>query len=329
MKYKVLLLGLGFFGRQWWEHLSKDEECEIVAATGGEASVKKIEEMGYQVNIPVYRDYREAIEKTDADFVVIVLPTQYHTDAAKRAIARGMHVLSEKPLTINRDDALDALKYCKERETIYMIDQNYRWRPHNQAVRNLLQSGIIGDIKRIELQFRRPEDLIGYRTDLEMPLLQDVSIHHFDLIRFFTGKNCRRIYARSYCTPWSKFKGQASSDVMLEMDDGLFVNYTGTWAGRGDETTWDGTFRFMGEKGSLLLNESSEIWFFPADNSPAQKMPVQSIEYEEIPHAIDDMKKAIKNGCKPETNIEDNIHSFLMHCAAYESAKKNEWVDCE
>lgn len=145
--------------------------------------------------------------------------------------------------------------------------QNYRWRPYNRAIKCAIDQGMIGKVESILLEFRQQEDLQGYRAGLEMPLLQDVSIHHFDLIRFFTGADCKEIYCRSWRPFWSLFQGKPNTEAILQMTNGVTVTYNGSWAARGKETSWDGNFTITGEKGCLTLDADGKVYFYPHEKA--------------------------------------------------------------
>ena len=315
-KYRVLLLGIGFIGKQWIKTITSDVRCRLVAVSGVLPKGADVSSLGTGDDVGYFPDYREAIEKTEADFVVVAIPTRFHTDAARLALEKGMHVLSEKPLAVDDDDADVALGLVKDHpEKLYAVDQNYRWRPHNRTVKRLLDDGIVGDLREIHIEFRQPDDLNGYRADLEQPLLQDVCIHHIDLLRFFSGKVCREVYARSYHTPWSVFRGRASTDVLLEMDGGLYVTYSGTWAAHGKITTWDGDWTFCGEKGVLTM-KNDLITFWPDGSEKGEAIPVDPFSPTELAGCLDNFINALDSGSALETPASDNAESFRIVCAA-------------
>ncbi len=325
--YKVLLLGIGFIGKQWIKTIRNEKRCRLVAVSGKLPEGQTVDSLGAGEGVDYYPDYRDAIEKTDADFVVIAIPTRFHTDAARLAFEKGMHVLSEKPLAVDDADADFAMELRKKYpDLLYAVDQNYRWRAHNRTVRRLLDEGIVGDFKEIHIMFRQPDDLNGYRAFLEQPLLQDVCIHHFDLLRFFSGKTFSRVLARSYHTPWSVFEGMASTDVMLSTGDGLFVTYSGTWAAHGKITTWDGDWMFCGEKGVLTM-ENDKITFFADGSEEGAEIPSDSFSSVELAGCLSDFADALDGVKTPETPADDNVHSFRIVCAAERSVATGEWVD--
>ena len=323
--YRVLLLGLGFIGKTWIRTIQNDSRCRLAAAAGQPYRNETLASLGLTEETAYFADYREAIDKTEADLAVIAIPTRFHTDAAERALKKGMHILSEKPLASDDADADRAIALQKAfPDRIYAVDQNYRWRPHNRTVKRLLDEGIVGDLKEIHIRFRQPDDLNGYRADLEQPLLQDVCIHHFDLLRFFSGKACKRVLARSYHTPWSVFRGRASTDVMLEMEDGLYVTYTGTWAAHGRLTTWDGDFMFCGEKGVLTM-ENDRIVFFADGETEGREIAPDPLADTEQAGCLSNVLDAMESGAPLETPVGDNAGSFRIVCAAERSVASGAW----
>ena len=69
------------------------------------------------------------------------------------------------------------------------------------------------------------------------PLIIDMSIHHFDLMRFFLGSDAVAISARSWNPPWSWFAGDASAAAQIEFGNkrASFVHRFLVFAGAGDE----------------------------------------------------------------------------------------------
>ena len=325
---RILLLGLGFWGSNWMQTLCRTENCTIAGISGCAEDIDRITKEYGLSRETAFADYRVAIDRTDADIVIIAIPTDFHVDAAGRALAKGMHVLSEEPLATNMSEVNRALE-VKQRypHQKYMVDQNYRWRPHNQTARLAIDQGLIGRIGALHIEFRRVEDLLGYREFLDMPLLQDVSIHHFDLARYLTGKNCISIYARSFRPPWSKFAGKPATEAILEMEDGITVNYNGSWAARGKITSWDGNITISGEKGCLLIDQDDDVWLYNEDGQQGAKLEKVEMAHTELDYALNMLMACIANDTEPEAALGDNRHSFAMVCAAEESVAQGRIVE--
>lgn len=331
---RLLLLGLGFWGRQWYEVISRSTDCTLA---GVAATARGLDALGVGgMDGPrAYADYREAIERTDADAVVIVLPTALHVDAGRRALERSLHVLSEKPVASDLAGALQ-LRACARRHPrqVYMVNQNYRWRSHNQTLKHAISSGEIGTPGGLHLEFRQPEFLVGDRRILEMPLIQDMSVHHFDLIRFLLDANAVDIFARSFNPPWSAYPGLASTEAVIRMKNGIVVGYSGTWAARGRFTLWDGDITVTGSRGCLKLDASGQVRVFrdegqnPDEWSGVEAQAETGVVVEPVHAGGQDLEQCLRvfldsvvSGSAPSTSLEDNFHTFAMVAAAEESAR--------
>lgn len=328
MKRKVLLLGLGFWGKFWLELLNSKENLEIVGVAGAKSELDSLADK----NIKTYTDFREAIINTKADIAINVLPGILHLEADKLALQHNMNIITEKPLAMNIEEAEELLEEKKKYPHLkFMASQNYRWRSHNQLIKKIILEGKIGKIQTILLNFRKQEDLQGYRKGLEQPLLQDVSIHHFDLIRFFTGKNLKSIYCQCYKPSYSEFDGKPNTEAIIEMEDNIMVNYSGTWAARGKETSWDGEFIITGDKGALHLDENNDVYFYPFQKNESVKLGTEKenkekllkpqMQYEEMEYCLEEMLRCLNEDKIPETTLEDNFESYKMVALGLKSVK--------
>lgn len=330
MKTKVLLLGLGFWGRNWLELILRTDRAELAGIAGAPAELEEArQKYGLAENL-LYDDFRTAIRDCDAALAVVVIPGRLHFEADRLAMEKGMHVITEKPLAADLEEAEKLLEIkAQHPEVKFMASQNYRWRPHNQAIKNAIASGMIGTVESVLCEFRKQEDLQGYRAGLAQPLLQDVCIHHFDLIRFYTGADCRSIYCRSYRPTWSAFDGRPGTDAVMELENGIRVTYNGTWAARGKESSWDGNFTITGSKGALTLDADDNVRFYEFSKN-AQVVMVSGAEqgvllekpqmqYQEMEYGFQMMLDCIEQDRVPETTLEDNFKSYAMVCAGLRS----------
>ena len=97
--------------------------------------------------------------------------------------------------------------------------------------------------------------LVAYSMDF--PLLVDMSIHHFDLIRFVTGLDPERVQGVAWNPPWSNYAGDCSSTVVFEMSNGARVVYSGSWCAKGQFCNWDGNWQIECDKGTLVYSRDN------------------------------------------------------------------------
>lgn len=339
MKHKILLLGMGFWGRRWLDLILKTDRCQLTGVAGSQEEMKKIcEEYGIDANI-TFTDFKEAIADSDAEIAVVVLPGILHAEADRLALEKGMHLITEKPLAMNLKEVRELLEWKKcYHGQKFMISQNYRWRSYNQAIKAAITAGMIGKLESMLLEFRQQEDLQGYRAGLEMPLLQDVSIHHYDLIRFFTGADCKNVYCRVWRPSWSSFEGKPNVEAVLEMTNGVMVTYNGSWAARGKETSWDGNITLTGDKGCLTLDADGKVLFYSHKKADAvvldtgmqqgKEIELPKMQYTEMEYGFHMLMDSLEQDRIPETTLEDNVKSFVMVMASMESVKSGKTIDC-
>lgn len=331
----VVLVGIGFWGTEWLRTLATIEGV-VLGATAGHGPIDVPAELEQGPDYRHFDDYKDAIAEVSADAVIIALPTPLHADAILRSIESGKHVLCEKPLAQDAGQVARLLSAAAERsDLVAMVQQNYRRRPWAQKVRSLIEDGTVGAIGHMAVRFRQPEMLVGIRASLANPLLQDMGIHHMDLLRFLSGRDAVELYAREYRPAWSIFDGRPGLDAIITMEDGLEVSYAGSWAGRGRATEWDGDWLIEGDRGLIEVTDLRVSVYPNPENDPTTTDTAVAerveIEVPELPlgdlhSSFAIFRRAVEDGEEPDTSIRDNAHSIAMVFAAEEAIRERQPV---
>lgn len=328
-KLKVIQVGAGRFGQSWLKNILNYPHADLVAV------VDMLPENLNQVMIStglnkhqLFTRIDDAFENVAADLVLIVTPPKTHKEIAVEALNRGFHIMLEKPLAHTYEEAIQLLEMSRINDRKICVSQNYRWRTPILTIKNLISSQNIGNISYIEYQFRKSIKFGGWRDEYEEILIQDMSIHHFDIMRFLLGKEPEEIIAQSFSPSWSWFKGNPVASVFIRFHDDIFVNYFGSWVSRGQETSWNGDIRIVGEKGAVeLIND--KVYLYPLTytqgSKPVEITPVKTL-YDDRTASLHNMVESIHKDIRPLTSIEDNIYSFELTCAAIESARQGKKV---
>jgi predicted dehydrogenase len=328
----ILLAGTGFWGNEWLGVLARAEGV-VIGATAGHRDPELPEDAVLADGYRHFDDYRTAIEESGADALLVTLPTHLHADAITRAVEAGMHVLCEKPLAEDEESAERLLAVAEAHpELVVMVSQNYRWRPWAQATRAAIEDGAVGRVAHISLRFSQPEFLAGQRLEQDNPLVEDMAIHHFDLLRFLAGGDAVEVYARQHTPPWNRFPGSPALDAVIVMDNGVQVSYSGTWAGRGGVTLWDGDYAIQGERG-LLTVVDGELSLLPdagvvdTSGKGAIAAPdpiaiaVADVPFGDTRASFEEFRRAIREGGDAATGIRDNARSIAIVFAVQESLR--------
>ena len=155
----------------------------------------------------------EAKRDDGIDVVAIVTPNNVHHPAAKAFLEAGIHVICDKPLTTNLDDALDLVATVERTGLIFALTHNYTGYPMVRQARAMVQAGELGAIRVIQAEY--PQDWLttpleetgqkqaGWRTDPAQSgagAIGDIGTHAYNLAAFITGQE-----AASLCADLSTF----------------------------------------------------------------------------------------------------------------------------
>ncbi len=226
-------------------------------------------------------------------------------------------------MTHTYEEAIELLEISRRYNKQIAVSQNYRWRAPVQTVKQLLNEGVIGSVGYVEYEFRKAMKFGGWRDNYSEILLEDMAIHHFDIIRFLLEAEAEEILAHSFRPSWSWFSGNPSASVVMQLERGIQVHYFGSWVSRGKETSWNGDIRIVGDHGAIeMINDEITLWTGEApENAVCRVIDQIPAKLGDRASSLDDFVTAVRQSRIPATPIQDNIRSFEMTCAAIQSAK--------
>jgi predicted dehydrogenase len=86
----------------------------------------------------------------DLDAVVISTPPQTHFEIGKECLLKGLHVLIEKPLTLNSQDAMELIRIAEKQDLILMVGHTFEYNPAVHTLKEMIGSGELGEIHYID-----------------------------------------------------------------------------------------------------------------------------------------------------------------------------------
>ncbi len=151
------------------------------------------EKFGYG-EVPVYAaaDFTKMLRETGADVAVICTVDSEHDRYIVEALRAGCDVVSEKPMTTTAEKCRAILQAVEETGRSVRVAFNYRWIPGTTKVRELLQSGVIGQVRHVTLEYllNTSHGADYFRRwhahkQFSGGLLVHKSTHHFDLVNWW------------------------------------------------------------------------------------------------------------------------------------------------
>ena len=180
-----------------------------------------------------------------------------HCEVTCAALEAGCHVIGEKPMAASLAQARKMIRASEKSGKMFMTSQSRRYDSNLDTAQTILRGGKLGTVSVINCDFYIGAHFGGFRDEMDSPLILDMAIHHFDLARYFTGLDAVSVYAREFNPRGSWYRGDVAATCIFEMNNGAIFTYRGSWCAEGFPTSWNGDWRFVGDKGTLL-NEKDE-----------------------------------------------------------------------
>jgi predicted dehydrogenase len=328
--FRLMIWGAGFFTRKWLEVITTRDDVQVVGIAS--RTMDRVEELRRDFKLggaTVYKGWEEAAGRGQADGVLITLPQMFHPEATIRALKAGLHVLVEKPLALDMASARAVYEEAGRHpgQTI-MVNQNFRWRPHVQALRKAIQNGLVGRVGHVMIECRqqlRRKTVNGWREQMGDPYLLDFAIHHFDMMRYALGDEAVRVMAQSFRPSWSWLEGNPAAVAIVTMRNGAVVDYGGTMVSLGLETPQEGLVTIIGEKGTLHLDGKSQLNLL--GQGDPRILPQEPIPGGELSYSLAEFLAAVREKRRPKTCVVEHIKSLAVMLAAAESSRVGRAVD--
>jgi predicted dehydrogenase len=146
-----------------------------------------------QLGVPFYTRFKDAVKKEEFDAVILSTPEHTHYELAQEILNNRKHIFCEKPLTTSASQSLDILKKAKELDIVNQVGYTLRFHPTFAKTKELLDTGIIGNIVYIKVIGHNSE-VIKKETRAEKKdhekrfgIYGSFSVHHIDLMLWFAG----------------------------------------------------------------------------------------------------------------------------------------------
>jgi predicted dehydrogenase len=188
LRWGVLAPGRIAGGFVWALHHHTDQRVHAVASRDPERARRFADQYG----VPrVHASYEQLVADPDVDIVYVASPHSEHKRQALLAIAAGKHVLVEKPLALDADEARDIARAARAAGVFAMEALWSRFLPHTLLIERLLRDGVLGDIRVLTADFGGrfdfdPEGRV-FNPALGGGALLDIGIYPIWLAHFVLG----------------------------------------------------------------------------------------------------------------------------------------------
>lgn len=266
-KVRVAIIGAGGIAHAHIRGLNLCKDAEIAAVC--DVVRDRADEVAKQYEIPsVHADYMEVLKRDDIDAVVICTPNVHHHDIALASIKTGKHVLCEKPLAMNAQEAKEMYETAEKAGIKHMVAFSYHFWPSAKFAKYVIDQGFIGRIFHVVAQYSQgwlisPDAPLVWRlvkSQTGTGVLGDLGSHLVDLVRWFTGLEINAVSADM--ETFIKQRKKPGSDEYGEVDVDDYVAFVAHLSGGARASfvssryaTGQGNYQrieIYGDKGSLI-----------------------------------------------------------------------------
>lgn len=334
MTLRLIHVGLGNWGQNWEVHVlpTVSDIVRPVAFVDAHEPTMAAARTALNLSSDVCFDSPiGAISAIEADAVLATVPLEAHVPVALAALGAGKHVLIEKPFAPTVAEAQQVVDAAARHSLIAMVSQNYRFYPAVRAARELARDRVYGRVGSVNIDFRRhstPRPGSAY-AKIPHPLLEDMAIHHFDLMRALLDQEPETVSCHAWNPGWSGYKGITSANANITFDGGVIVSYRGNWVSPGPQTAWAGEWRVECERGEIVWTsradnrglEAERVTLRPLDG-PEEQVSLPSMDHWGRAGVLQAFARAIETGEPPETAVADNISTLELTAAMITSAEE-------
>ncbi|MFC4552784.1 MULTISPECIES: Gfo/Idh/MocA family protein [Halorussus] len=325
-KLKVGVIGGGYIGTTVGQLFNQDPRATVTALADVSEEVQHTAgEQLYVGEGSRYDDYQEMLDTEELDAVLVGTPHTFHHEHVTAALDRGLHVLCDKPLTTDLEEARDLAERAESGDEVLMVGYQRHLNPAFETARERFRDGgnpqfisaeITQDwIRRFEDTWRTDPDLSGGGN------LYDTGSHLIDAVLWTTGLTPASVSAEMvFADEESRVDERAILTVEFENGaDATISVHSDAPCVREHIHIWD-------EEGAVYLEgrqwEEREMSEIQADSTTV----IPFIDRDDQRNKAETFVDCIERGEEPPATARDALAVTALTEAAYESARREERV---
>ena len=344
-KIRLGIIGLGNMGSGHFFNVFEGKVPSVTVTAVCDINPEKLEKAKAHPEVKLFTDYKEMLESSLIDAALIAVPHYDHPTIAIECFKHKIHVLTEKPAGVYSRQVRLMNEAAKESGVKFGIMFNQRTNPMYKKAREIVQSGELGELKRMVWIITN-----WYRTQAYYNsgtwratwngegggVLLNQAPHNLDLWQWIFGMPKR---VRAFCD-FGKYH-----HIDVEDDVTIFGQYENGATATFISTTGDacGTNRLeiTGDKGKIVVDHGKlchwklevperEFCFTATEGFVTPKNTYEEFtapEPEGHPQVLEAFAQSILNGTEMIARGEDGLNSLSISNAAYLSAWTDDWAD--
>lgn len=333
----VGMVGCGFYAQnhlQAWHHL-KAEGAILSAVCDRDAA--KAEAAGAKFGVPHFTDMTRMLDSMKIDLVDIATRMDTHQELAAIAAERGIGAVVQKPFAPKWNECVVIVDKARKHGSWLAVHENFRFASSMRRVKAVLDAGTIGTPNWARLGFRTNYNVYRgqpYLAHEDRLVILDVGIHVLDLARYFLGEVERISCETQKRNP--AVKAEDTATMMLRHHSGAVSLVESTYDSKRIPDPFPETLlEIEGTDGSVVVSKGERmtvttqgLFFEENIGTPLLAWTTRPwhVSQEAVLHTNRHMFERFRDGLPADTSGDDNLKTFALVEAAYESARTHSSV---
>lgn len=267
-----------------------------------------------------YRDYEQML-KSDLDAVIVCSENVKHKEHVIAAAQAGKHILCEKPIATNVDDAWEMIRVAQTHGVKLEIAFPVRFSPPVQQVKKAVDAGKVGRILAMQ-GTNRGSNPGGWFVDKALSgggAVLDHTVHIIDIMRWYLKAEVREVYAE-VDTRFSSIEADDCGLLLFEFTNGVIASHDPSWSRSKSFPTWgDITLKLIGTDGVMSFDALAQKVDVYSDETGGHQHVFWGDGYDLV--LVQNFVRTIREDRTPFVSGEDGLRAMEVALAAYESSK--------
>ena len=326
-KIGFAIIGCGRISYRHIEAIQENPKAELVALC--DLNLERAKERNEGINVEIYRDYNEMLQKGNVDVVCLMTPSGMHAEHCIDIMTKyKKHVVVEKPISLSLADGHKMIATAEEFGVkIFAVHQN-RFNKAIQKIKSAIDGKIFGKIVLATVRIRWSRSQAYYDRDpwrgtwgLDGGALTNQSIHHLDLLQWLIGE-IESISAIG-TTQLVDVEVEDTACAWLKFKNGAFGAVEATTATRPFDMDLEASISILGENGTVIVEGASvnrlTTWTFDdIDLSKHSEDPPNVYGFGHN-HIIENVVEVLTKGGQPLVSGKDALQSIRFLHGLYRS----------
>jgi len=315
---------------------------------------ERADEMAKEYGGTAVYDYKELLNKEDIDCVSVCTHNNSHAPISIDFMRAGKDVLCEKPAARTLPEALDMQKVCHETGRILNIGVVNRFGVYNNAVKQMIEDGKLGEVFHVYASFRAHRSIPGLGGDFTTKAISgggaliDWGVHYLDLILYCCGEpEVKNVTGQAFSKLGVDMKNYAyesmwadrtmNLDGTYDVDDsvtgmirtaGPVITFNGAWAQNIGEK--EAFIDFMGTKGGIRLNYCGDFTYYTAEDGKLITEAIDELDAGNFyAYEIDSFIECVQTRKLNQAHIDRTIMASKVIDAIYRSSDAGKEIELE